>query len=187
MIHYNTFKYILGQFDGVYRRSSYVRHFCQCYTLDAISYDLLASYYTKVTVHQKRIGSPVCTKPPSLLYIHTSKFTLLKRRHSPLHQYVQLQSNYFQSSAWWQVEGRRKFCHYYVFGASHRMWSLPMATNGNWVFYQNILFLLYSGRTGWKTNTFWKLSGWKVSYGRTPYMSYNITFCRHMTNGRQKT
>ena len=70
MIHYNTFKYILGQFDEVYRRSSYVRHFCQCYTLDAISYDLLASYYTKVTVHQKRIGSPVCTKPPSVTYIH---------------------------------------------------------------------------------------------------------------------
>ena len=96
MIHYNTFKYILGQFDEVYRRSSYVRHFCQCYTLDAISYDLLASYYTKVTVHQKRIGSPVCTKPPSLLYIHTSKFTLLKRRHSPLHQYVQLRSKNFR-------------------------------------------------------------------------------------------
>ena len=70
MIHYNTFKYILGQFDEVYRRSSYVRHFCQCYTLEAISYDLLASYYTKVTVHQKRIGSPVCTKPPSVTYIH---------------------------------------------------------------------------------------------------------------------
>ena len=27
-----------------------------------------------------------------------------------------------------------------------------MATNGNWVFYQNIPFLLYSGR---KINTFW--------------------------------
>ena len=54
------------------------------------------------------------------------------------------------------------------------MWSLPMATNGNWVFYQNILFLLYSGRTGWKTNIFWELSGWEFSYGRTPYMSYNI-------------
>ena len=79
MIHYNTFKYILGQFDKVYRRSSYVRHFCQCYALDAISYDLLASYYTKVTVHQKRIGSPVCTKPPSLLHTYIQIYTSEKK------------------------------------------------------------------------------------------------------------
>ena len=35
------------------------------------------------------------------------------------------------------------------FVASYELWILPVATNGNWVFEKNILYLVCSGWTGW--------------------------------------
>ena len=64
--------------------------------------------------------------------------------------------------------------HRHVFAASYKLWIRHMATNGNWISYQNIISFLCSGRTGGTTITFWELWRREVSYGSTPYMSCNI-------------
>ena len=51
----------------------------------------------------------------------------LKVQHGKCDNHLRLSYNRLTN----QGSGR---CHCYVFGASHQLWDLPLATNGNWVF-----------------------------------------------------